>query len=298
MIHFMRFKWFYFLISSLVIIPGLVSLLLFGLKPSIDFTGGTLLELKFTKAIEMSKYEEIKSSVKEKGFEISSIQGSGENVILVRMKPITKDEAVSVKAMIAEKLEEMPEEVRFETVGPVLGQELIFKTLVAVLFGALFIMGYVAYVFKNVKFGVCAILAMFHDSLVLLGIFSLLGHFMGVEVDTLYVTAVLTILSFSVHDTVVVYDRIRESQKRLSGISMEEMANKAVTETLSRSLNNSLTIIFMLMALFLLGGETIKWFVVALLIGTISGTYSSTFTAVPLLVVWDKISNRKRGGEK
>jgi preprotein translocase subunit SecF len=121
---------------------------------------------------------------------------------------------------------------------------------------------------------------------------------MGVEVDTLYVTAVLTILSFSVHDTVVVYDRIRESQKRLSGISMEEMANKAVTETLSRSLNNSLTIIFMLMALFLLGGETIKWFVVALLIGTISGTYSSTFTAVPLLVVWDKISNRKRGGEK
>jgi preprotein translocase subunit SecF len=107
MIHFMRFKWFYFLISSLVIIPGLVSLLLFGLKPSIDFTGGTLLELKFTKAIEMSKYEEIKSSVKEKGFEISSIQGSGENVILVRMKPITKDEAVSVKAMIAEKLEEM-----------------------------------------------------------------------------------------------------------------------------------------------------------------------------------------------
>ena len=295
MIRFMKLKWLYFLLSSLVIIPGLVSLLLFGLKPSIDFTGGTLWELKFTKTIEANKYDEIKNSVKETGFEISSIQGSGENSILVRMKPITQEEAISVKTVIAEKLEEMPQEIRFETVGPILGQELIIKTLIAILLGASFITGYVAYVFKNVKFGVCAILAMFHDSLVLLGIFSLLGHFLGVEVDTLYVTAVLTVLSFSVHDTVVVYDRIRESQKRLSGVSFEDLADKAVTETLSRSLNNSLTIIFMLMALFLLGGETIKWFVVALLIGTISGTYSSAFTAVPLLVVWDKISSRNKG---
>jgi preprotein translocase subunit SecF len=295
MIRFMRLKWLYFLISSLVIIPGLVSLLLFGLKPSIDFTGGTLWELKFNKNIEISQYEEIKNSVNEKGFEISSIQSSGENNIILRMKPITKDEAVSIKTIIAEKLDEMPEEVRFETVGPILGQELIFKTLISVLLGALFIMGYVAYVFKNVKFGVCAILAMFHDSLVMLGVFSLLGKFMGVEVDTLYVTALLTVLSFSVHDTVVVYDRIRESQKRLMGVSLEDMANKAITETLSRSLNNSLTIIFMLTALLLLGGETIKWFVFALLIGTISGTYSSTFTAVPLLVIWDKISSRNKG---
>lgn len=297
MIKFMRLKWIYFLISSLVIIPGLISLLLFGLKPSIDFTGGTLWELKFTKNIPMSQYDEIKNSVNENGFEISSIQGSSENTIIIRMKPITKDEAASIKTIIAQKLEETPEEVRFETVGPILGQELIFKTLIAILLGAMFIMGYVAYVFKNVKFGVCAILAMFHDSLVMLGIFSLLGKFMGVEVDTLFVTALLTVLSFSVHDTVVVYDRIRESQKRLMGISLEDLANKAVTETLSRSLNNSLTIIFMLLALLILGGETMKWFVFALLIGTISGTYSSTFTAVPLLVVWDKISNRKKGGE-
>jgi len=296
MIRFMRLKWLYFLISSLVIIPGLVSLLLFGLKPSIDFTGGTLWELKFTKNIEPSRFDEIKNSVSEKGFEISSIQSSGENTLILRMKPIAKDEAVSIKTIMAEKLEEMPTEVRFETVGPILGQELIFKTLIAVLLGAVFIMGYVAYVFKDVKFGVCAILAMFHDSLVMLGVFSLLGKFMNVEVDTLYVTALLTVLSFSVHDTVVVYDRIRESQKRLMGVTLEDLANKAVTETLSRSLNNSLTIIFMLLALLLLGGETIKWFVFALLIGTISGTYSSTFTAVPLLVIWDKIS-KKRGGE-
>lgn len=294
MIKFMRLKWLYFLISSIVIIPGLVSLLLFGLKPSIDFTGGTLWELKFSKNIEMGMYDEIKNSVKEKGFEISSIQGSGENNLILRMKPITKDEAASIKTIISEKLEEMPEEIRFETVGPILGQELIVKTLIAIILGALFIMGYVAYVFKDVKFGVCAILAMFHDSLVVLGGFSLLGKFMNIEVDTLYVTALLTTLSFSVHDTVVVYDRIRESQKRLMGVSLEDLANKAVTETLSRSLNNSLTIIFMLLSLLLLGGETIKWFVFALLVGTISGTYSSTFTAVPLLVVWDKISNKRK----
>lgn len=295
MIKFMRLKWLYFLLSSIVIIPGLVSLLLFGLKPSIDFTGGTLWELKFSQNVEANQYEEIKNSAKEKGFEISSIQGSGENNLILKMKTVTKDEAASIKTIIAEKFETMPEEIRFETVGPILGQELIFKTLIAVLLGTSFIMGYVAYVFKDVKFGVCAILAMLHDSFMMLGVFSLLGKFMGVEVDTLFVTALLTVLSFSVHDTVVVYDRIRESQKRLMGISFEELANKAVTETLSRSLNNSLTIIFMLLALLMLGGETMKWFVFALLIGTISGTYSSTFTAVPLLVVWDKISSRSKG---
>ncbi|NIT03420.1 protein translocase subunit SecF, partial [Candidatus Saccharibacteria bacterium] len=146
----------------------------------------------------------------------------------------------------------------------------------------------------DLKFGACAILAMFHDSFILLGSFSLLGHFFGVEVDTLFVTAVLTILSFSVHDTVVVYDRIRESQRRLPDTPLVDLVNKAVTETLSRSINNSLTIIFMLIALLLLGGVTIRWFVAALLIGTIAGTYSSTFTAAPLLVIWEQLVQRKK----
>ena len=136
-------------------------------------------------------------------------------------------------------------------------------------------------------------MAMFHDSFVLLGTFSLLGHFKGVEIDTLFVTAVLTILSFSVHDTVVVYDRIRESRKRFPGVDFEDLVDKAVTETLSRSVNNSMTIILMLIALYLLGGTTTKWFVLALLVGTVSGTYSSTFTAAPLLVVWEGLKRKK-----
>jgi len=189
---------------------------------------------------------------------------------------------------------ELVEEVRYETVGPVLGRELLVKTLVAVALSAGGIMLYVAYRFKEMRYGVCAVLAMFHDMLVLIGTFSLLGYFLHVEVDVLFVTAVLTILSFSVHDTIVVYDRIRELRRKERGLTYVEMIDTAVTETLSRSLNNSLTIIFMLLALWLLGGETIRWFVFALLIGTITGTYSSTFTAAPLLVIWDSLHSRRK----
>jgi preprotein translocase subunit SecF len=288
--NFMKFKWLYFLISALVLVPGMISLFLFGLKPSIDFVGGSLLELRFEE--NQSPVTDYQKTIEESGFEVYSIQSSGEKEFLVRMKPISKDDVSTMKAALAEKFEEMPEEIRFETVGPTLGRELLIKTLMAIILAAGAILGYVAWAFKKAKFGACAIIAMFHDSLIMLGIFSLLGHFYGVEVDTLFVTAVLTILSFSVHDTVVVYDRIRESQKRYPGVNFIDLVNKAIAETLVRSLNNSMTIIFMLLALYLLGGETIKWFILALLVGTIAGTYSSTFTAAPLLVVWDMIEKK------
>jgi len=288
--NWMRFKWLYFALSALVLIPGIVSLIRFGLKPAIDFTGGTLLEYKFSQPFSPVI---IKTALEAKDYEINSVQESGVNTYLLRMPPIDKGKAATIKIALAETFQEMPEEIRLETVGPILGRELLFKTLIAIILAAGFILGYIAWRFKNTKFGVCALLAMFHDSLVLLGSFSLLGHFMGIEVDTLFVTAMLTILSFSVHDTVVVYDRIRESQKLLPNTPFESLVDKAVTETLSRSLNNSLAIIFMLVALMLLGGVTIKWFVVALLIGTVSGTYSSTFTAAPLLVVWEKLKTSK-----
>lgn len=290
----MKYKWLYFFLSALVLIPGIVSLVRFGLRPAIDFTGGTLLELKFEQDTKILEYGDIKKMIEEQGAEVSSVQSSGEKTVLIRMKPIDKDQTEKIKTDLGEKFGEAPEEVRLETVGPTLGRELLIKTIVAIILAAGFILGYVAWQFKDKKFGICAILAMFHDSLILLGSFSWLGYFFGVEVDTLFVTAVLTILSFSVHDTVVVYDRIRESQKLFPKAPFEDLVNKAITETLSRSLNNSLTIIFMLVALLLLGGVTIKWFIVALLIGTIAGTYSSTFTAAPLLVVWEKFKERKR----
>lgn len=276
--NFMRFKWLYFALSALALVSGIYSLLVWGLKPSIDFTGGSLLELKFEK-----KTEDVRGIFEEKGVEVSSIQSSGENTYLFRMKPIDKNKNQEVQRALAEKFGQV-EEIRFETVGPTLGRELLTKTSVAIILAAGFILFYIAIRFRDKKYGLCAIVAMFHDTLILLGIFSLLGHFKNIEVDTLFVTAVLTTLSFSVHDTVVIYDQIRE------GFS----PNQAIEKTLVRSLNNSLTIIFVLFALWLLGGETIKWFIFALLLGTILGTYSSTFIAIPLLVVWESFFSRFR----
>lgn len=287
----MRFKWLYFLISAIVILPGLYSLFRWGLKPSIDFTGGTILELQWSKGGEKNK--EIENTLKEMGIKFSSVQSSGENRVLIKTEPIIQEQEQKFLTEVEKKANEKPIELRFDTVGPVLGKELLQKTILAIILAAGFILLWVWKQFKDPMYGICAILAMFHDTLVLLGVFSLLGHFYGIEVDTLFVTAVLTALSFSVHDTVVVYDRIREGRKKFPGVAFEDLVDKAVAETLSRSINNSMTIIFMLLALFLLGGTTTKWFVFALLVGTVSGTYSSTFTAAPLLIVFEGKSKKK-----
>lgn len=293
MLELMKYKTIYFLISALVLVPGVFSLVNWGLAPAIDFTGGTLLELKIIpqkgSKVEIKQIEEI---LEEKEIEVSSIQASGEDAYLFRVKPIDQAKNSEIQKELREKIGEV-EELRFETVGPTLGMELLRRTLIALAVAAALILFFVAYQFKDKRYGFCAVLAMLHDSLVILGIFSLLGHFYRVEVDTLFVTAVLTTLSFSVHDTIVVYDRIRESRRLFPKARFEDLVNKAVAETLSRSVNNSMTIIFMLLALYLLGGETIKWFVFALLIGAISGTYSSTFTAAPLLVVWENFKKKK-----
>ena len=295
-IDFMKYRYVYFMISAVVILPGMIALACGGLKPSVDFTGGSFLEIKPpTNPISDSQVlAAAPTTVK-----VASVVHTGENTLVIRSNQMTKDQAeayryqiASVSAAIsgaspAAQLEPV-EEVQFQTVGPILGKELIQKTFLAVIIASISIMLYVAYRFKNLKYGVSAILAMLHDSLVLLSVFALLGYFQGVEIDTLFVTAMLTILSFSVHDTIVVYDRIRESSHKYTQVKYYDLINKAVTETMSRSINNSMTIIFMLLALLLFGGVTIRWFAFALLIGTISGTYSSPFVAAPLLLAWDK----------
>jgi preprotein translocase subunit SecF len=176
----------------------------------------------------------------------------------------------------------------FEYVGPSIGQETIRKTIVSIILAVIVLLTYISFTFKDLKFGICAILAMLHDSLILLGSFALLGYLRGIQLDLLFITAVLTTLSFSVHDTIVVFDRIRELSKQ--NVDNEvTLINQAITDTITRSLNNSLTIIFMLLALLLMGAESTKGFILALLIGTIIGTYSSTFVAAPLLAVWNKL---------
>ncbi len=267
-------------------VPGIFSLARFGLKPAIDFTGGSLLELKMDKTEDTENI--IRAVLKTKEIEHPVIQPTNIGSFVVRFQPISKDEHDGLVTELKKSVTGF-EELRYETTGPSLGKELLYKTFVAAALAVLGILLYVAWAFKNIRFGVSAIIALFHDVLIVIGIFSLLGIWLEVEVDALFVTAILTTMSFSVHDTIVVFDRIREYQKKSPELSLEEQINHALTETMSRSLNNSLTIIFMLLALVLLGGETIKWFALALLIGTISGTYSSPFIATPVLYTWSKL---------
>jgi preprotein translocase subunit SecF len=296
--NFMKWRWLYFLISLLVIIPGVVSLILFGLKPAIDFTGGSLIEINFTQITEDKELSiaSLEEDLKDL-YELSSIQQSGDNKVIFKGKHIDNELKNEVLALLNTEYGTVVEE-RFETVGPSLGKELLNKTLTGVIIAAVLIMVYVWVQFSELKYGVSAILAMFHDSLILLGIFSLLGYFYGTEVDMLFVTALLTTLSFSVHDTIVVYDRIRELKRKYPRYDLVDLVNTAVTETLSRSINNSVTIIIMLSALAMLGGDTIHWFAIALLIGAVTGTYSSTFTAAPLLLLWDDLAEKLQKKKK
>jgi preprotein translocase subunit SecF len=290
MIKFMNYRRVYAVISSILLVISITSISIWGLKPAIDFTGGALLEVGFTPGeSEESKLpassEQIIAAVSEiNEVEVSSIQTEqDESNYIIRTNSIDEAQKSEILAKLSERFSQ-PEELRFESVGPTLGRELLIKTGIAVLIASILIMSYVTYQFSDKVYGLSAILAMLHDSIILFGVFSLLGHFYNVEVDILFVTAVLTTLSFSVHDTIVVFDRIREALKNKPHANFEDLVNKAVTETMPRSLNNSMTIIFMLTALTLLGGVTIRWFVFALLVGTVAGTYSSPFVASPLLL--------------
>jgi len=265
--NWMKYLSLYFLISAIVILPGIYSLVRFGLKPSIEFTGGSRFTLVQSKSTPDTILQSFKEYTKSKEISQESVQK-----ILETLKPDSPEIKLT----------------DFETIGPALGKETIKKTANALIIASFLLLAYISLAFKQLKYGICAVLAMFHDTAVLLGSFSLLGYFWGIEVDLLFVTAILTILSFSVHDTIVVYDRIRELSHKHKNTDYVSLINQAVTETMARSLNNSLTIIFMLLAMFLIGGETTKYFSLALLIGTITGTYSSTFTAAPLLIFWEK----------
>ena len=287
----MKFKIWYFVFSLLIILPGLYYLFTSGLKLGIDFTGGALLEYQFEQSI---KTDQLRSVVDKSGTEVGQITESGENAYIIRTKPLDQGKIATIKKSLTEKFSGI-EERRVEFVGPTIGKELQQKALWALILASIAIVLYIWFSFRKVpkpasslRFGICAIGALLHDVLLVVGAFAILGKFLGVEVDTLFVIALLTIIGFSVHDTIVVFDRIRENLLKNIGKKFIEVANISVVQTLGRSLNTSLTVVFVLVALLLFGGETIKWFVVALLVGIISGTYSSIFNATALLVWWEE----------
>lgn len=286
-----RWYWFYLCCSLVVLIPGIFSIVSYGLKPSIDFTGGSTLVLTvdIKNNVTLTK-ESLQESIGD-DITIHSLAKQNANQLDIKTSTITNEQKNKVLQKIEEKIGK-PTEKQFETIGPSLGSELITKTAIAIGLCVVLIASYLALRFHSLMFGVAAMLAAVHDLLIVTGIFSILGHLRGIEVDTLFVTALLTILSFSVHDTIVVFDRIREKRKKWVHAPFEEVVDEAVLETLTRSVRNSLAIIITLLSLFLLGGQTTTWFVFALLIGTISGTYSSTFTALPLLIIWEKLTKK------
>lgn len=290
-------KYFYFLFSLIVIIPGLVSLFLFGLNLSIDFTGGTRITVSLPKQATQDSANKVRAILEKEKLKVSNIETSN-NLVFVRTQLMDQKQDGKFLTDLKAELKDAKQE-QFETIGPTVGAETTVNAIWAVIIASLFIVIYITWSFRKIpkpassfRFGISAIVALIHDVFVVIGIFAILGHFFNVEIDSLFVTALLTVIGFSVHDTIVVFDRIRENLKRVSGLSFAQVVNESILQTLDRSLNTSLTVVLVLLALLLFGGDSIRWFVVALLIGVVSGTYSSIFNASPLLVLWQELSER------
>jgi preprotein translocase subunit SecF len=303
-----RYLWF--AISLIVILPGVVSMALFGLRLGIDFTGGTLWEVRFDRPTTATAAA-IDEVLAANGYETAVVQQSGlaeENTWLIRIPELREGSAAkdAIEAGFAAEIAPFTE-LEFATVGGAISTEIRTRAILAVAAASVGILLYIAYAFRNTQnpllYGACAIVAMLHDVLVVLGIFSILGWAFGVEIDALFVTALLTVIGFSVHDTIVVFDRIRENLAHKSDPTFEGIVNYSLAQTVVRSLNTSLTVIFTLLALVLFGGQSTRSFVLALLIGVVSGTFSSIFNASQLLVAWEngeiqRFFGRLRGGPK
>jgi len=282
----------WFAISLIVIVPGLISLVLFGVRLGIDFTGGTAWEIAFDRSTDS---ETVLGVLEGQGYTGSTVQrvGNSDATYLIRMKEVTEGspEKAALAAALTQEVAPFVER-EFSTVGASVGEAIRNRAIFAVLLASIGIVSYMAFAFRNTQnpllYGLCALVAMLHDVLVVVGIFSILGEFADVEVGALFVTALLTVIGFSVHDTIVVFDRIRENLAGRADSSFEEIVNYSLAQTLVRSMNTSLVVVFTLLALYLFGGSTTREFVLALLIGVVSGTYSSVFNASQLLVAWEK----------
>lgn len=279
--NIMKFRPLFLILSISLIIASIISITKWGFKTSIDFSGGSVWEIKFSGNIQKADIDKI---FKDFSIDLNSLS-LNQKIAVLKFKNINQDQKSELDMSLKE-LDRDLQELRFETLGPSLGKELLKKTIYAVILSSLALLIFIGTRFSDFSFGISAVLAMLHDAFILIGAFSFLGHIFGAELDSLFVTALLTTLSASVHDTVVTFDRIRELRRKNFKIEWVGLANQAVAEVIVRSINNSMTIIFMLLSLVVLGGDTTKWFALALLIGVICGTYSSTAVAIPLVLLW------------
>jgi preprotein translocase subunit SecF len=283
-------RYLFFAISMAVIIPGLLALIIWGLPIGIDFTGGSILFIEFESG-KTPQTSQVLNIYEEFGLGESLVQTSGEEALVIRSKDMNESTRSQIVATMEERFNDKITVLRFESVGPTVGQEVATRAAGAVGLAAIGIMIYITYAFRGVqhafRYGISAILAMLHDVAVVIGFEAIVGHFLGWEVDALFLTALLTVIGFSVHDTIVVFDRIRENSVIFRRLPYETIVNHSIVQTLDRSINTQLTVMFTLLALSLFGGVTIRHFVITLLVGVFSGTYSSIFNAAPILVVWE-----------
>lgn len=310
--NIIKFRYIYFGISLLVIIPGIIALILWGLPLGIDFTGGSLLEVQFASgqppaiADVAALYNEMSTSQ----INISNpvVQPVGTDSLSIRSKEMNDALKSQIVAALKDRFGGGQDVIimNFTQVSAVIGQEIAIRAAGAVALAALAILLYITYAFRGVqhafRYGTAAIIAMLHDVLVVVGVEAIIGHFLGWQADSLFLTALLTVIGFSVHDTIVVFDRIRENSNIYRRVGYETVVNHSIVQTLDRSINTQLTVMLTLLALALFGGTSIRHFVIILIIGIFSGTYSSIFNAPPILTVWENKEwrnwfRRKSGAE-
>jgi preprotein translocase subunit SecF len=305
--NIIKYRYLYFGISLLVIVPGLIALILWGLPTGIDFTGGSLLEIKLVSPSKMPALSDISAIYTQNASDKNPIsnplvQPVGTDGFSIRSKQM--DEATKTAIVDAMKKQFATDVtvLNFTNISPAIGKEVALRAAGAVALAALGILLYITYAFRGVqhsfRYGTAAIIAMLHDVLVVVGIEAIVGHFLGWQADSLFLTALLTVIGFSVHDTIVVFDRIRENSGIYRKLNYETLVNHSIVQSLDRSINTQLTVMITLFSLVLFGGESIRHFVIILLVGVFSGTYSSIFNAAPILVVWENKEWRNwfRGG--
>jgi preprotein translocase subunit SecF len=283
----------WFAISSTLVIASIIAIATLGLNLGIDFTGGSLLEVETAETFDV---EDVRTRMTEAGYDNLSIQSSDDNGLIIRTTDLTEVEHQALLTSLGEQLGEV-EEHRFDSIGPVIGNELRRTATTGVILTLILIGLYIAWAFRKVsepvaswKYGILTIVAAFHDVVIVLGSFAVIGHFYGWEIGTAFVAAILTILGYSINDTVVVFDRTRENLSKRVGDTFDETVDLSLKQTFMRSFNTSITTLLALLAIFLLGGDSTRPFALALIIGIAIGTYSSLFLASPLLVEWNKRS--------
>ncbi|MFN2234395.1 MAG: protein translocase subunit SecF [Anaerolineales bacterium] len=283
-------RYTYFLISFFLIVPGLIGLFVWGLPLAVDFAGGSVVEIRFVSG-DAPSLQAVRDLYASFGETDAEPRTSNANEMVIRSKHLDDATNAEIIAAMQEQFNTEITILQFESVGPTIGREVTIRAIGTIAIAAIAILLYIWYAFRGVKnsyrYGVSAILAMLHDVAVVFGMQAILSHFLGWEIDALFLTALLTVISFSVHDSIVVFDRIRENSGRFRREKFEKVVNESIVQTMTRSINTQFTVFLTLLALLLFGGSTLRHFIVILMIGLLSGTYSSIFNAAPILVVWE-----------